>query len=912
MEGLARPRPSGTVTFVFTDIEGSAALWEEHQAVMRAALARHDTLVRSALASHGGYVFSTAGDAFCAAFVAPDDAVRAALGVQESVNDEPWPEPVAIRVRVGLHTGTADERDGDYFGPTVNRAARIMGTAAGGEVLASAATAELARGLEREGLRFVDLGTTPLRGMGTERVFGVLRPGERHDYGRRHDPVLRLPSVPTSTIGREIELLELLQALPHTRLVTLVGPGGVGKTRLAVEVGWASVEQFPDGVWMVELAPVRERNAVAHTLVGALDLRPLPRRPPIEALVAGLVGERRLVIIDNCEHVLDEVAMVVGEVVTRCPSVTVLATSRAALAISGERVWPVAPLRPGGAGKELFHERARAADVGFTVGQEESAVEQLCERLDGLPLAIELAAARIRSLSARELLDRLDDRFRLLRSGRRDAVERHATLAATVDWSFQLLSPVEQLVFERLGVFAGAVELTAVVDVVGDDTLDELDVLDALTALVDHSLVVAEREGGTTRYRLLDTMRAFARDRLSEDGELHELAARHARWAATRLETLLDEMFGRDPVLFAAARQELERFWPELRAAFHTAVQQREVDLAVRLVAQFSWDALMSEREELVAWCLFVLELPMVLEHPLASELLGSLAMLHWRAGRYDDMVRSLEVAATVRASGKRSSPIGSLELAEHIHRIVRGEVDAACQIALSIIEGRRGPVSDKFEGVFTILVAQGECYQGRARQALGLLAAAPLELNPLLDCFRRWVKGMALVDLDPAAAIPVLREACRLGTSMGASWNVDTSSNYLAAALAASGDPCEAVETIQAVLSHAAAGGGVQSLANTVRSAIVLLSRVGEHRVIAQLAGWLAAQSLVIPGTASMRARAEQALETASAALGADAFDEAHRQGAGLTVTAMVDLLRRELSRTAGSLTTTAAGREG
>lgn len=894
MEGIGTC-PSGTVTFVFTDIEGSTVLWQRDPVAMRDALVRHDRLLRSVLASHGGYIFSTSGDAFCAAFAAPDDALAAAVEVQRAITSELWPEPTAIRVRAGVHTGTADERDGDYFGPSVNRAARIMGLALGGEVLASVATVELVRALGTEGLAFVDLGTSTLRGVGAEHLFGVTGPGLSVHYPPRRGKVVRLPSIATSTIGRDQEMLELVHALTDASLVTLVGPGGVGKTRLALEVAWAASEGFGDGTWWVELAPVRERDAVAHAFVAGLDLRPLPGRPPEEALVVGLAGQRRLVVVDNCEHVLDEAAAVIDDVVARCPTVTVLATSQAPLALAGERVWPVPPLHPGGPGTELFCERARAADATFTVGDAGPTITELCHRLDGMPLAIELAAARTRALSPHDLLARLDDRFRLLRSARRHTEDRHATLVATVDWSFQLLAPLEKVVFERLGVFAGANAFAAVAEVAGTAELDELDVLDALTVLVDHSLVVAERSGATTQYRLLDTMRAFARHRLLADGALDDAVARHVRWATRKVEELLGGVFGSDPAWFEAARQELDRFWPELRAAVRGAIEQEQVDLAVRLVGQFSWDALLSEREELSEWGVSVLALPGVLDHALARELLGSLALLDWRAGRYGQMEQRLELARSIPPPPGEA--LGTLELAEHIHRVVAGHVGAAADRLMAVLSGAAGPVSPSFAEMFPILLAQTECYRDEAQRALRVLDETPSPSNPVGTCFRHSIQGMALTDVDPAAAIAVLRETCSLAHATGATWITDPASNYLTAALVASGELSEAIATLQRVLDNVAIQGRVQSLGNAVRNAIVLLARVGSFEAAVVLSGWLGAQSVLIPGTARMTARADAALLEASAALAPDVTAAAERRGAAMGVADLVDFLSNELA---------------
>jgi predicted ATPase/class 3 adenylate cyclase len=524
--------PSGTVTFLFTDLEGSTRLWEEHPDAMRAALARHDEVVRHAIEGHDGFVVKTTGDGFHAAFGTAHDAVDAAVAAQLALGEGPWEVTGPLKVRMGLHTCEAELRDGDYYGSAVNRAARLMSVAHGGQVVASAATSELVRGGSVE---LVDLGEHRLRDLTTtERVLQVHAPGLTREF-----PPLRtldalpgnLPRQVTTFVGREAEIASLAELVRDAPLVTLTGVGGVGKTRLALQVATEVVARFPDGAWLCEFASVTDRSAVWDTLAASLRVQPFPGRSLEESALEYLTAKRLLLVLDNCEHLLDAIAGLVDAIARRCPHVSVLATSREGLALAGERIVAVPTLgvpRADAAGDarlhadavQLFADRAAAAQRDFALTDHNiETVAVLCRRLDGIPLAIELAAARVRSMSPEDLVARLDQRFKLLTRGSRAALERHQTLRSTIDWSYDLLDPTERLALDRLSVFAGGCDLAAAEVVLAGDDLDVFDVDDVLAQLVDKSLVVVERHDTGVRYRLLETIRQYAAERLQRDGD---------------------------------------------------------------------------------------------------------------------------------------------------------------------------------------------------------------------------------------------------------------------------------------------------------------------------------------------------------------------------------------------------------
>lgn len=572
--------PTGTVTFAFSDIEGSSARWSQHRDAMAAAVARHDEIVRGCVASHRGYVFSTGGDSFGVAFHSANDALAWAADVQAAVAEERWDPTVSIRVRIGMHTGEADERAGDYYGPAVNIASRVSDAGHGGQTLLTDVTMALADSDELE-----DLGTYRLDGVpGDIRIHQVgphPHPPLRTDETRRGN----LPQRMGPLYGRDAELDTIVHALREQHLVTLVGPGGIGKTRLAVAAARLAAVDLQAGAWLVELADVSSADDVALAVLDALDGRRRDGRSAAEAVVAHLRDRQALLVLDNCEHVIDGAADLAVLVSTSCPDVRVLVTSREGLAIADERLIAVGPLDPSGSARELFIARAVAADASFDSGAEGPKVEEICLRLDGVPLAIEIAAARLRTLSIDDLIARLDDRLRVLTSGRRRSVERHRTLRATIQWSYDLLTDAERVVLRRLSVFAGGFELAAAEDVVGDGLVPSSDVAAVIGDLADRSMVTVESGAFGRRYRLMETVRQFAAELLAADDETEALAARHAAVVLAEVERLGGLLMSQKEVEGSARLAEL---WPNLRAAVDWATATGDHELLTALLRPIS------------------------------------------------------------------------------------------------------------------------------------------------------------------------------------------------------------------------------------------------------------------------------------------------------------------------------------
>ena len=529
-------------TFLFTDIEGSTRLWEEEPLRMREALARHDALARGAVEEHGGRVVKMTGDGVHAAFDDPLAGVRCALALQQALADPAATAGIALRVRCGLHAGVHEARDGDFYGSAVNRAARIMSSAHGGQVLFSGAVAALvADRLDAPGsLR--DLGTVRLRDLSTpERLFQLVHPALRADF-----PALRslestpnnLPQELTSFVGREREVAGVRALLERCRLTTITGMGGLGKTRLAAHVAAEMQDGFPDGVWLVELADLADARLVPQAVARVLAVKEERARPMPEVIAAHVATRALLIVLDNCEHVLEECSSLAQRLLRAGARVRILATSREPLRVQGESVYVLpalevpnlrAPFVPSflmqNAAARLFVERARAARADFALtGENAAEIAAICHRLDGIPLALELAAARVRSLTPAALADRLQDRFRMLKGGDRTAAARQQTLRALIDWSYELLTEPERALLMQLAVFAGGWTLQAAETVC--ECGEEDDVLDLLERLVEKSLVI--HDASADRYRMLETVRQYAQERLVESGAEPAVRGRHA------------------------------------------------------------------------------------------------------------------------------------------------------------------------------------------------------------------------------------------------------------------------------------------------------------------------------------------------------------------------------------------------
>jgi predicted ATPase/class 3 adenylate cyclase len=609
--------PTGTVTFLFTDIENSTTLWERQRERMQVAFARQEAIIRQAVAAHGGYAYKMIGDAFQVAFDTAPAAICAALEAQQRLQTEPWGE-TPIRVRMALHTGVTEERGDDYVGPALNRVGRLMSAGYGGQVLLTQATVELVQDDLPCGASLLDLGEHRFKDLiRSEHVYQLVAPDLHSEF-----PHLKslnafpnnLPVQLTSFIGRETEMIDikLLLGVDQARLVTLTGSGGTGKTRLALQVATDLLETFKDGIWLAELAPLADPALVAQSVGTALGVREVLGKSIVTVLIEYLHPKHLLLILDNCEHIIEACAQLAGTLLQGCPNLHILATSREILGATGEVPYRVPSLATPDLKRlpsletltqfesvRLFVERTSQALPSFVLTPSNTqAVARICSRLDGIPLAIELAAARIRVLSVEQIAARLDDSFRLLTGGSRTVLPRHQTLRALIDWSYNLLSPAERTLFLRLSVFAGGWTMEAAEVVCADQEIDTpsphsissslapYDILDLMSQLVDKSLVLpVECQDGETRYRLLETIRQYAREKLLDVGGGEVVRGRHLDYFFTQAKKAEPNLRGRDQVAWL---DRLEDDLDNQRLALEWALTTR-VEVGLRLGTALLW-----------------------------------------------------------------------------------------------------------------------------------------------------------------------------------------------------------------------------------------------------------------------------------------------------------------------------------
>jgi predicted ATPase/class 3 adenylate cyclase/Tfp pilus assembly protein PilF len=593
------------VTFLFTDIEGSTQIWQQHPEAMPAALARHDEILRQTIEGHGGHIFKTMGDAFYAAFDTASEALAAAWEAQRALHEEPWGETGPLRVRMALHSGTAEDRDGDFFGLTLNRVARLLHAGHGGQILLSRSAQELVLEELPAGTDLRDLGERRLKDLVClEHIFQLVAPDLPADFPPLNTLDARptnLPAQPTLLIGREEELAEVCTLLRRgsVRLVTLTGPGGTGKTRLGLQVAADLLDGFADGAFFVPLSPIRDADLVLPQIAQVLELKESTGRPLLDSLKTSLRDKELLLVLDNFEQVLTA-APVLTDLLAAAPGLKLLVTSRALLRVYGEYEYRVPPLArpdldqlPDLEGMEafpavtLFVERTRAVRPGFSLTEENApAVAEICIRLDGLPLAIELAAARSRLFSPQAMVTRFQGPPRrssldLLAGGPRDLPARQQTLRGAIEWSYDLLDELERCLFARLAVFLGGCTIEAVEAVCNAASDLELDIVEGLLSLVDQS-VLRQEEGVDCepRFVMLETIREYALERLAASGDGETMQRQHAAYYLGLAEMAKPELSGPRQLHWLSR---LEEEHDNLRAALAWALECREIELALSL-----------------------------------------------------------------------------------------------------------------------------------------------------------------------------------------------------------------------------------------------------------------------------------------------------------------------------------------
>jgi predicted ATPase/class 3 adenylate cyclase len=880
---------SGIVTFLFTDIEGSTRLWQQDETAMRLALSRHDELLRKVVADHDGRVFAAMGDGMAAAFGSAAAAVNAALAAQRSLAAELWPTAIPLRVRMGLHTGEAEGRDGDYFGTVVNRAARLMAIGYGGQVLCSAATVELVGDGE---FAFSDLGQHRLRDLD--------RPMHVFQAGGGSFPALgsldrlpgNLPEQVTSFVGRQREVAELIGLVGAHRLVTLTGPGGVGKTRLAVQVAAELAVAFDDGVWLVELAPVGDPAAVAAAVATTLGVTPQAGSSVADSVAAALSGRQMLVVLDNCEHLLDAVADVVEAILARTTAVKVLATSREGLRAAGEQLWPVPSLdvRAGAnsAAVELFVERARAVAPGFGLADphDAAAVIEICQRLDGIALAIELAAARMVSMNPAEVRDRLGDRFRLL-SGPRRGLERHQTLRHAVGWSYDLLGDDERTVLTRCAVFVGGFDLAAAAVVVSPDSGDEYDLLDVVDSLVRKSLVTAEQVSGHTRFGMSETIRQFAEEQLAATGTIGDIRNRHARYFAQHAVAYWG-MWDGPGQRMAVDWMDVE--FANLRAGFRWAADQHDLATAAAIAAHTAMLGQTLQRYEPVGWAEEILEAARAAELAQLPRLYTAASFCMY-TGRPEAAVGYTQAALALGAVNRYDGfdPAWT-SYREGVAHMLVGRWDRHMEICAGLAAGS-GPSHVMGRcGLLYALEAAGRVEEATAI-AEDTLTAASAHGNPFFVAMAMLGSGRAFALADPARALRLLRDGLVYAQQHRLPFFESNMAGVTALLEAVHGDLGQALSLFDAALDSLHLAGNVVLAGTTLGYLAVCFDRLDRHDIAATIYG-ASTHHPVFEGHIDLPA----VVDHLRAALGPAAFDQCAATGAAMDLTEAVGYARHHI----------------
>jgi predicted ATPase/class 3 adenylate cyclase len=818
--------PSGVVTFLFTDIEGSTRRWEADAEAMRAALSKHDQVLQTAIESHNGFLFSHTGDGVVAAFASPRSAVHAAVKAQLALE---------LPVRMGIATGEAELRDGDYFGTVLNRAARVMAAGHGGQILVADSTAGLLSGVD-----LLDLGPRRLRDVPIPvGVFQVRSAGLRVEF-----PSLRaLDTTPgnlrpaaTSLIGRQSEVDAIKTAVRSHRLVTLTGVGGVGKTRLALEVAAQLADEFPDGVWVFELAAVTDPASVPDAVAAVLGITQQPGKTVSESVAAALEGRSRLLVFDNCEHVLDTAGDMIEAIFSHSQTVNVLATSREGLQVADEHLWavPSLDLKDGieSSAAALFVERAAAVrqEVPLTVTTESAAVVEICRQLDGIPLGIELAASRMQSMTATEVRDRLGDRFRLLVGSRR-GLERHQTLRHAMQWSYDLLDDGERSVLDRCSVFAGGFDLAGAQAVTGSD--DDFATLDLLDALVRKSLMVADHSSGRTRFSMLETIRQFAEEQLAATGEATEARTAHARHFAQRETDIMS--------LWDSPRQREAYDWfavelANLRTAFRWAADRGDLDDAATIATYAAFLGFCIDNYEPIAWAEELIEPARAVDHQRLG-FLYVIASQCYTSGRVEEAVRYCDAAIPVVESGRGEVPFG-IEGLLCIAYLYAGQPDLAVDWCRSRVHSGR----DTHTVLTTCLIVSltvVQSYEEAIAATPGLIEAAEATRNPWVLSFALFGFVAALTHADPVGALKAGRRGLQVAEDSGNRGNSTFLAMVVARIEGEYGDSLRALHYIAVAIHNYHDSGAPMTMRAPMAILATVLDRMGRYEPAATIAGF-------------------------------------------------------------------------
>ncbi len=855
---------TGICTFLFTDIEGSTRRWEADADAMRVALETHNQVLRETVAAHDGTVFNYTGDGMCAVFTSPRSAVDAAIEAQRRLE---------LPVRMGIATGEAELRGDDYFGTVLNRTARVMAAGHGGQILLDGATAGLLSGID-----LISLGPRRLRDIAKPvDVFQIQADGLRTDF----PPLKTVDPAPgnlrprnTTFIGREAEIIELEELLKAHQLVTLTGVGGVGKTRLALEVAGRLADSFPDGVFVIELAAVGDPAAVPEAVSAVLGITQQAGLSLADSVATALEGRTRLLVFDNCEHVLDAAADMIEAILAHSVTVKILATSREGLRLPDEQLWPVPSLEVQSSAATLFAERAHAVAPATTLTGADAAVIEICRRLDGIPLAIELAASRMQSMTVSDLRDRLDDRFRLLVGSRR-GLERHQTLRHAVQWSYDLLDADEKALLNRCSVFAGGFDLPGACAVMGSG--DDLTTLDVLDALVRKSLLVVDLSSGQARFSMLETIRQFAEEQLVLDALADESRTAHARYFASREADVL--------ALWDSPRQREAYEWlilelANLRAAFRWAADHNDLDSAAAIAFYAHFVGFWLDQLEPIGWAEELIEPARAVEHRRLAQLYAAAAMCY-AVGRIDDSIAYGEAGRLVVGSGQFDDVPFEFEVSLSGAYVILGEPERMAEWCHTMIARRPGTHMHSRASLAMALTIAGATEEAMAVSE-GLLADAAMTDNPQLVCFALLAYGFARHDADPIAAAEVLRQGLAIAQEIGNRFAESQLAGSLSRVTAVHGDPVAALNYVTLSIRNHHDAGGFTLMRSPLVTLAAIFDRLEHYEAAATITGF------ETPFTRSVFPEIDTTIAHLRKVLGGANYESFARAGENMTNAAM------------------------
>ena len=874
------------MTFLFTDIEGSTRRWEADADLMRIALLAHDEVLRTAIEAHDGFLFSHTGDGVVAAFTSPKSAVDAAVAAQRELQ---------LPVRMGIATGEAELRDKDYFGTVLNRAARVMAAGHGAQILVADSTASLLSGVD-----LIDLGPRRLRDVPIPvGVFQVRAPGLQTEF----PPLTALDTTPgnlrtatTTLIGRESEIGEVEAAVKAHRLVTLTGVGGVGKTRLALEVATRLADEFPDGVWVFELAAVSDPAAVPDAVAAILGVTQQPGKSVSESVAAALEGRVRLLVFDNCEHVLDAAADLIEAILGQPTTARVMATSREVLGIAQEQARLVRSLDAEtgieSAAARLFIERTHGIASGFSMadGEQAAAVSEICQRLDGIPLAIELAASRMASMTASEVRDRLDQRFRLLVGSRR-GLGRHQTLRQAVSWSYDLLDDAEKALLERCSVFAGGFEIESACAVGKFE--DDYVVLDMLDALVRKSLLVVDRSSGRSRFSMLETIRQFAEERLADRDGATEARDAHARYFAGREAGIL--------ALWDSLRQREAYAWftaelANLRTAFRWAADQDDLDVAATIATFAGLIGFLTENYEPTTWAEELIEDARAVNHP-RLQFLYQIASVCYFSGRTEAAVGYVEAVEAALRDGHDDVPFGLAGMAGGVY-LYLGQPERFVDWCRTYLESGLDTHSLTKAALVNALTMAGSAEEAIAA-ADGIVAAADATNNPWVLTYALLCYGMAYQNADPRRALAALRRALEVSHHSGNRANESHLAHLLAGLEVRHGDPVAALDYITLAIRNYRDAGSVAFIHTPLASLAILLRRLGRFQEAATIIGFAAQNPISVAVYPDLHDLIGELREV----VGEETYEALAREGEAMTTAAIVSYAYDEIDQARAEL---------